>query len=230
MTRSRTVIGVLVSLLYLILVGVLSWSKREVLFELAPNAVGDFLAGIFGPLAVLWLILGYFQQGEELKQSTEALRLQAEELRNSVAQQQALVDVSRKQFESQTAALDHERQNQKMARSPVFSIRSDGDGVIHGNEKTYPFVLHNFGAPVNRVEIAYEGGGHRRTGFKLDSLSQRAPYRFEIFDQRHKPEGATIRIGYVDSGGQRGASTFNLQFHLSRQNQETTVRIEQVES
>ncbi|WP_052535404.1 hypothetical protein [Candidatus Phaeomarinobacter ectocarpi] len=41
------------------------------------NELGDFLAGLFAPLALLWLVLGFFQQGEEL-------RLQAKELHESV--------------------------------------------------------------------------------------------------------------------------------------------------
>lgn len=58
---------------------------------LRPNEVGDFLAGVFGPLAFLWLVFGYYQQGEELKHSVKALKLQAEELRNSVEQQREMV-------------------------------------------------------------------------------------------------------------------------------------------
>ena len=58
------------------------------------NEVGDFLAGAFGPLALIWVVLGFFQQGEELRNSVEALKLQAEELRNSVEQQKELVEVS----------------------------------------------------------------------------------------------------------------------------------------
>lgn len=47
------------------------------------NEKGDFLAGIFSPLAFLWLVYGYLQQGQELKQNTKALKMQAEELRIS---------------------------------------------------------------------------------------------------------------------------------------------------
>ena len=31
------------------------------------NEWGDFLAGVFGPLALLWLALGYFIQAKELR-------------------------------------------------------------------------------------------------------------------------------------------------------------------
>ncbi|MHC3125753.1 hypothetical protein NL42_19155, partial [Acinetobacter sp. GN11] len=48
------------------------------------NEVGDFLAGVFAPVAFFYLYLGYIQQGTELKQNTRALNLQAKELQNSV--------------------------------------------------------------------------------------------------------------------------------------------------
>jgi hypothetical protein len=55
------------------------------------NNVGDFLAGAFGPIAFFWLILGFMQQGAELRFSADALRLQAEELKRSVEQQCKMV-------------------------------------------------------------------------------------------------------------------------------------------
>lgn len=55
------------------------------------NEKGDFLAGIFSPLAFLWLVYGYLQQGQELKQNTEALRLQAIELGKNVEAQNEIV-------------------------------------------------------------------------------------------------------------------------------------------
>lgn len=44
------------------------------------NAVGDFLAGAFAPLAFLWLVFGFYQQGQGLKQNSKALKMQATEL------------------------------------------------------------------------------------------------------------------------------------------------------
>ena len=58
------------------------------------NEWGDFFSGSFAPLAFLWLVIGYFQQGEELSQNTKALeqqerslQLQVDELKQSVEQQ-----------------------------------------------------------------------------------------------------------------------------------------------
>lgn len=58
------------------------------------NELGDFLAGVFGPIAFLWLVLGYVQQGRELRINSEALRLQAEELANSVTQQKEIAEAT----------------------------------------------------------------------------------------------------------------------------------------
>jgi hypothetical protein len=62
--------------------------------DMVLNEWGDFLAGVSAPLAFLWLVIGYFQQGDELglntkalKQQERALQLQVEELKQSVEQQ-----------------------------------------------------------------------------------------------------------------------------------------------
>lgn len=54
------------------------------LISLELNELGDFSAGIFAPLAFLWLVLGYRQQGQELRESSKALQSQSEALMKSV--------------------------------------------------------------------------------------------------------------------------------------------------
>lgn len=58
------------------------------------NEWGDYLAGAFSPLAFFWLIMGYLQQGEELKNSIK-------EQRNSVEEQRKLYEIQEKQFIAQ---------------------------------------------------------------------------------------------------------------------------------
>ena len=66
------------------------------------NELGDALAGIFAPVAFLWLVLGYVQQGKQLEQNTKALeqqeralRLQIDEVRESVKQQIEMNEIQR---------------------------------------------------------------------------------------------------------------------------------------
>ncbi len=75
------------TIVYLVVVFYFAIPDIDHMKTLKPNELGDFFAGFFSPLAFLWLVFGYYQQGEELKQNTLALNLQADELRNSVEQQ-----------------------------------------------------------------------------------------------------------------------------------------------
>ena len=44
-----------------------TFANFDAISRLPANAHGDFAAGAFAPLAFLWLVLGFFQQGEELR-------------------------------------------------------------------------------------------------------------------------------------------------------------------
>jgi len=93
------------------------------------NEWGDFMAGMFAPLAFLWLVLGYMQQGEELKQNTEALlqqeealRLQVEELRQSVEQQRGLVEAANRQVDIDQAAVHQELRREAEQLQPSWEL------------------------------------------------------------------------------------------------------------
>lgn len=135
----------LIVVLYLIL------SKQNP-FSLKPNEFGDFWAGALGPLGILWIVLGFWQQGEELRNSVEALSLQSEELRNSVAQQKALVDVTKQQAEAQLQALHDEREARKNATSPNI-VASSAGGMQSGGKFTSKFSLKNIGADCSKLMI-----------------------------------------------------------------------------
>ena len=96
---------------------------------LKPNEVGDFLAGVFGPLAFLWLVFGYYQQGEELKHSVEALKLQAEELRNSVEQQRELVEVSREAIAFEKTEKEKLAEIRNREIEPKFEVTTVDYGI-----------------------------------------------------------------------------------------------------
>ena len=73
-------------------------------WTLRPNELGDFLAGLFTPLAFLWLVIGYFMQRTELGLQREELKHQREELaltRDKLGEQ---VELLKQQVEA-----DHQR-------------------------------------------------------------------------------------------------------------------------
>ncbi|WP_207667522.1 MULTISPECIES: hypothetical protein [Acinetobacter] len=75
---------------------------------LASNELGDFLAGVFAPLAFLFLYLGYKQQGEELK--------------NSVSQQTELATTAKKELDLTIEQINKNNKFQLIQAQPFFHI------------------------------------------------------------------------------------------------------------
>lgn len=96
--------GFLLSGAWLLIAFLLVLWKRDTLSELTLNELGDFMAGVSAPLALLWVIVGYFQQGIELRQNTETLKLQQLELARQVQETATLA------LHAERQALASERQ------------------------------------------------------------------------------------------------------------------------
>ncbi|WP_122613978.1 hypothetical protein [Pseudomonas viridiflava] len=114
--------GALGTGIYLLAIGLTVLLDLQSLRQLTFNELGDFLAGAFGPIAFLWLVLGFLQQGRELKLSTDALRLQAEELRNSVEQQTRMADAAVQQIYAAGQALELQLQGAERAVTADFEV------------------------------------------------------------------------------------------------------------
>ena len=144
-------IGAVVTVAYLAGLAWLTSGRLSALRTMELNSVGDFMAGAFGPLAILWLVLGYFQQGIELRQNSEALRMQAQELKNSVEQQSELVKVAQAQLDSDRAALEHQRKlfedQEKEANRKAQPLLTTAEGYSHGGgASTHDIYFKNYGA------------------------------------------------------------------------------------
>ena len=80
-------VGFIVTVIYMASIYFLFEEKVHSIGALELNAVGDFLAGFFAPLAFLWLVVSLWLQRSELRQNTEALNLQISELHATVQHQ-----------------------------------------------------------------------------------------------------------------------------------------------
>lgn len=152
MDRKLKVIGFVVTAIYVLLISWLLVPKFNGLACLELNELGDFLAGVFGPLSLFWLILGFFQQGYELQQNNQSLRQQAEELRASVEQQKELVSVSKSHHEAieANARLEHERL--AMSLEPRFAMRFVRSDVVE-NGRVFILELTNGGHAITCVRV-----------------------------------------------------------------------------
>ena len=127
----RTRWGLIVSGLWVGLSVVLAFTVGD--GQLKLNELGDFIAGMIAPLAFLWLIIGYFQQGEEIRANTEELE----------RQEQVMREQARAMEIAATSLAEHTR--------PYITVNfiTEGIGVR--------LVLENIGSrPAQRVQIEYD--------------------------------------------------------------------------
>lgn len=135
-------------------VWLLSQWRLVVLAPLELNEVGDLLAGALGPLALIWVVIGYFQQGKELQNSVEALNLQAEEMRNSVEQQKAMLEVTREGFEHELAQVQRTERERRRKLEPQFEFTAEGGSRTAGIIRNR-IAITNVGGTVANVRLTF---------------------------------------------------------------------------
>ncbi|MCM2317840.1 MAG: hypothetical protein NDI93_00745 [Pseudomonas sp.] len=204
MSRHLAVIGILISAIYLALACFLVGDRLLELRSMELNAVGDFFAGIFGPLSILWLVLGFFQQGMELRQNNKALELQAAELKNSVEQQRELVDVAREQMAAEIISAQEERKRWLAALEPIFAFDRfyfKTSGVSYLN---LAGVIINSGNKITEFAVSSSSDCFDFTGVGLASFmhGEKFTLRFKFYPGRaEKVGGIGLRFSYrVDTG------------------------------
>lgn len=66
--------GIAWTALYLLVLGLILVTNPDWFKDFNANKFGDLLAGVFAPVAFLWLVLGFVQQGRELRAQVHELR------------------------------------------------------------------------------------------------------------------------------------------------------------
>lgn len=190
--------GLAISVLWLIAaVAVLSCNW----VALKPNEWGDVFAGVAAPLAFLWLVLGFVQQGHELQLSTRALKLQAEELKNSVEQQKLLAEATQRQVDAVLEDLALQRKRERDAVQPKLRFSHSGGGSgPQGAE--YQFNIYNDGGIARDVRVTFDPPLDP-SPFPND-LAVLGPGKYHrTLVLRDKTPSLLITIDYMDSLGNR---------------------------
>ena len=154
-----TKLGFYLTALWLLVVLFLLVSNCEALPTMTLNEWGDFLAGTTAPLALFWLVIGYFQHGEELRLNTEALNAQKEELRCQVQETAILAENSERQAQEAErlaqitkAGIDREAARESREAKPVF-VSQGGEHSTKGRITK----IKNRGGEAYNVTLNYEG-------------------------------------------------------------------------
>ena len=170
MNKKSLIFGILVTAIWFI--GIYGFTKSNgYSLPIELNALGDFLAGIFAPVAFFWLILGYVQQGKQLDQNTtaleqqeRALQLQIHGMKESVQQQKELATIQKQQFDALNKAV-----------KPIFVIRDSGFTYFsHPDGSDFlvevKFNLTNLGGVANALYIR---NNMKKAIFYVDQIAEK---------------------------------------------------------
>ncbi|MBD8680344.1 hypothetical protein [Pseudomonas sp. CFBP 13719] len=175
-------------------------AKLDELLQLKLNELGDFLAGAFGPVAFLWLVLGFLQQGRELKLSSDALRLQAEEVAKSVKQQASLAEAQQRSLENYERSLEPLLQLEYLGPTNYLEV---GDVLVAER-----FLLENKGSYCEHVFAQALIKDEEVVSVRLSPLSKGESKEFMLKDVFPIHEDCEIQIHYTKSSGLSGRQSF----------------------
>lgn len=161
--------------------------------SLEPNSLGDMLAGFFAPLAFLWLVAGYLQQGRELMQNTKALLLQHKELVDSVEQQRQIALVASQDMELFRQQIKDQTYKDNNSAQPLFDI-SVVEITADIDCSKAQYVITNLGHIISEATI-------KVVGAKLEG--------HEFFGVLESGSGARFTIIYIEEENEVGVVSEN---------------------
>ena len=164
MLTTKRVAG-LITAIWVVVVGTLIVHSESSLEALRLNELGDFLAGLFAPIAFVWLVAAVWIQSAELKEQRVELALTREEMNHQRQVMTAQAEESRKQAEyigKQTDILEaEERRRLRQQADNVFDVRMQRIKDIFANQpecltiinetkgKHYNFVIQALPGPLS---------------------------------------------------------------------------------
>ncbi|MNP39940.1 hypothetical protein D3C76_1335370 [compost metagenome] len=154
------------------------------------------------------MVVGYFQQGDELKQSTAALRLQGEELKNSVEQQHKLAEISRQALEHEKEVRQNEVHRRARSLRPVLSLKG-GSPMMENGEYVLDCELINHGSQVYDIQVILRVGNTKSLVGCASVMNDGDTIRFSVnWDPRRSGGKLDVEILYENRDGVHAATTF----------------------
>jgi hypothetical protein len=217
-TGPFTVVGLVGTALWLIAMAIYYFSNIEAVHSMKPNEFGDFLAGWLTPPALIWLVIGYFQQGIELRQNTAALSLQVGELKESVRHQGDLVRVAKQDLDVAMDARAQQLAEMRLARQPLFTVLHVNHRPKPPNKYVSEMVIANTRATAYAVSIS--------TTESTDDLTVDLPDHAEWQSRTNKTllykshgvpfTKGEVRFEYTDEAGDKGVFLLDVATNVGR--------------
>jgi hypothetical protein len=207
-SKALTIAGLILTALWIAAIVAYALVNWPAIIELTPNEVADFAAGAFAPLAFLWLVLGFFQQGRELRNSGQALWLQGRELQHSVEQQRQLVEVTREQLQFENEVLKAQREEIARNSQPILALEHGGSISGGQHKRLFKFHLVNRGRPCTDLSADFSANVVSST--RRDLLGTGGRWEFMIELPTSKPAQFETVVTYLDERFIRGTKRFQI--------------------
>lgn len=170
--------------------------------DLPLNEQGDFFAGFVSPIAIMWLVLGYLQQGKELRLNTRALELQIEELNESVKQQTIIAQASQAQQDDMQKRKAKDLEREIVSKQP--RINSETRAILDHSTVTLVLQLTNNGQLARNVAFETDIQQCKVTSAALDFFQKSTKTTVKIEIPKGAAEDFYLLMKYTDElGSQR---------------------------
>lgn len=202
-------IGIGGTLIYLGLVAWILFHNDVDLGSMSPNEWGDFQAGIFGPLALFWVVMGFWQQGAELRNSRDALILQAKELENSVVAQQDQVNALYAQIESSREIWELDQTADFQKSQPRLRLQATGSSGAVNDFRNFNFELLNVGELCSDLTIRSQDGETVDESKAIPILPNSEKIQLQYLIAVDKEDrDMTVTVDYSDKSGRKQVRYF----------------------
>ena len=174
------------------------------------NEWGDFIAGASSLLALLWLVIGYFQHGEELRLNTAALGLQKEELSNQVRETARLAGNAQRQAEAAERLTQLTKQMQdRERRREAWEAEPELVGSGGSSGAQFETTIKNRRGEARELECQYSGP-HLVKLFPPKIWERNASARLIVWPKGQLSFPIQFQITCTDSIGTRHRMAFEL--------------------
>jgi hypothetical protein len=168
-------IGIALSILWICVV-VYLWNKTTLPDNWSLNQLGDFLAGVTAPLALLWFILGFF--------------LQIKEIRYQRIEITGLKTHSRRTADAQEAGVELQRQEMEIGDKPLLLYLNSTTSNTGSAGSIYQVMFENQGATAHNFNFTTEEPNIKISYYPKDPINQtsRGQLRFHFDTTNNLPQ------------------------------------------
>lgn len=201
---TKTRVAVLLTVLYL---GVIAYFRGPDAWCLLRggelNELGDFLAGVLTPVALFWLIFGYFLQRDEFRLQRDEFHLQTEEL----GLQREELEKTRETLSTQVEVMREQAEAERLRVLPNLLLE---EGGISSQDRG--FILKNIGGPARELQLIFveESSGHKAQE-KRELLDRDQFYDFSLL-KTPSPRIVRCRACFISERHERFEQRWTITF------------------